>query len=271
MVRHGHTEDNPQHSFPMENKERSLPESSWLCLSSHWHRNTAMSLLYPQHPKILPSQAQPLTLVTAVQPGMPLVCCPSGRSSGSFGLKALCSRRCLCEGTALTLLKSSCKFSWRLASLFCRGLGRPPAVQVIDTGYGNCSHFHRQLLKLASGHPSAASLCPHSQISSLVPPSASPTLVGNVDPRSELGSSLSQHPHLKAQGGKETTSVPFWLQSTRSLVCFQLPPQDPGFISTHDCLEQGHVAPEGGSSALRPASPCSSPIFFPRALAAQRH
>lgn len=72
----------PNTHFPMENKERTLPESSWLCLSSHWHRNTAMSLLYPQHPKILPSQAQPLTLVTAVQPGMPLFCCPSGHSSG---------------------------------------------------------------------------------------------------------------------------------------------------------------------------------------------
>lgn len=124
VVRHGHTEDNHQHSYSVENKQRSLPESSWLSLSSHWHRNTAMSLPYPQHPQILPSQAQPLTLATAVQPGTPLFCCPSGHSSGSFGLKALGSRRCLCEGTALTLLKSICKFSWRLASLFLHRPGQ---------------------------------------------------------------------------------------------------------------------------------------------------
>ena len=219
-----------------------------------------MSLPYPQHPKILPFPAQPLTWEMAMQPGMPRLRCPNGQSSGPFGLKALCSRRCFREGTALTLLKSICKFSWRLASFFFRGLGRPLAVQVHETGHGNCSRFQRQLLKLASGHPSAASLCPHSQIASLLPPSASPTLAGDLDPRSELGSSLSQHPHLKAQGGKGTMSVPFWLQSTRSLVCFQLLPQDPGFISTHDCLERGHAAPEGGSSALHGAEPEQRPL-----------
>lgn len=220
-----------------------------------------MSLPYPQHPKILPFRAQPRTLGMAIQPRMPLLRCPNGLSSGPFGLKALCSGRCLREGTAPMLpLKSICKISWRLASLFCRALGRPLAVQGHETGHGNCSHCQRQLLKLAAGHPSTISLCPDSQIASLVPPSASPTLAGDLNPRSEQGSSLSQHPHLKAQAGKGTLSVPLWLQSTCSFVCFQLLPQDPGFISTRDRLEQGPVAPEGGSSALHRAEPAQGPL-----------
>lgn len=114
------------------------------------------------------------------------------------------------------LLKSSSKFSWRLASLFCRSLGRPLAVHVHEAGHGNCSHFQRQLLKLAFGHPSAASLCLHSQIASLVPPSASLTLAGDLDPKSELRSSLSQHCHLKAQGRK-----PCMVQSQSSVPLLQ--------------------------------------------------
>lgn len=157
------------------------------------------------------------------------------------------------------LFKSICKFSRRLPSLFCSGPGRPLAVKVHKVGHGNCSHFQGQLLNLASGHPSAASLCPHSQIAPLVPPSASPTLAGDVDPRSEESFSSSQHPHLKAQGGKGTMSVPIWLQSTGSLVCFHFLPRDPGFISTHDCLEQGHEAPEEGSSALHGAEQWQHP------------
>lgn len=135
------------------------------------------------------------------------------------------------------------------------------AVQVHKAGHGNCSRFQRLLLKLAFGHPSAASLCPHSQIASLVPPFASPTLAGDMDPRSEENFSPSQHPHLKAQGGKGTMFVPICLQSTGSLVCFQFLPQDPGFISTHDCLEQGPESPEEGSSALHGAEQWQHPCI----------